>query len=72
MQTYQTKKDRMILTTNIVMIIVLNVVIILKCLICEMLIVSVIAMSSGCCLLCGHCTDEIIAEMMACKCRCHG
>ena len=54
------------------MIIVLNVVIILKCLICEMLIVSVIAMSSGCCLLCGHCTDEIIAEMMACKCRCHG
>ena len=29
-------------------------------------------MSSGCCLLCGHCSDEVIAEMMDCKCKCHG
>jgi hypothetical protein len=72
MQTYQMKKGQVILTINIVMTIVLSVVIILKYLILEKWIVSVIAMSSGCCLLCGHCTDEIIAEMMACRCKCHG
>ena len=27
--------------------------------------------SYGCCLYCGHCTDEVIAEMMECKCNCH-
>ena len=26
---------------------------------------------SGCCILCSHCTDEVIAEMMDCKCKCH-
>jgi len=26
---------------------------------------------SHCCALCGHCHDEIIAEMMDCKCPCH-
>ena len=26
---------------------------------------------SGCCVLCGHCDDEIIAEMSDCKCKCH-
>ena len=26
---------------------------------------------SVCCVQCGHCTDEVIAEMMDCKCRCH-
>jgi len=25
-----------------------------------------------CCFQCGHCTDEVIAEMMDCKCKCHG
>jgi len=24
-----------------------------------------------CCFKCGHCDDEIIAEMMECKCNCH-
>jgi len=23
------------------------------------------------CFQCGHCTDEVIAEMMDCKCKCH-
>ena len=27
--------------------------------------------SPNCCLLCGHCDDEIIAEQMNCKCKCH-
>jgi len=35
--------------------------------------VNVIVMTRGyCCFQCGHCTDEIIAEMMECKCKCHG
>ena len=77
MQIYQMKKGLMILTINTVMTIVLSVVIILKFLILEKWIVSVIAMtkvqrSYGCCIYCGHCTDEIIAEMMACRCKCHG
>ena len=29
-------------------------------------------MFDGCCILCGHCTDEVIAEMMECRCKCHG
>ena len=33
--------------------------------------VIVYVMTRGCCLLCGHCSDEIIAEMMDCKCKCH-
>ena len=24
-----------------------------------------------CCLVCGHCDDEVIAEMMGCECKCH-
>ena len=28
-------------------------------------------MFDGCCILCGHCTDEVIAEMMGCECKCH-
>lgn len=28
-------------------------------------------MSNGCCIYCNHCDDEIIAEMMECKCHCH-
>ena len=28
-------------------------------------------MGIGCCVYCGHCSDEIIAEMMNCKCHCH-
>jgi hypothetical protein len=73
MQTYQMKKGQVILTINIVMTIVLSVVIILKYLILEKWIASVIAMTRGyCCFQCGHCTDEVIAEMMDCKCKCHG
>ena len=37
----------------------------------EIPIVIVYVMTRGCCLLCGHCSDEIIAEMMDCKCDCH-
>jgi len=25
----------------------------------------------ACCILCGHCDDEVIAEMMGCQCKCH-
>ena len=28
-------------------------------------------MGNFCCAVCGHCTDEVIAEMMECKCKCH-
>jgi hypothetical protein len=24
-----------------------------------------------CCFMCGHCDDEVIAEMSGCKCKCH-
>jgi len=34
--------------------------------------VTAYVMTRGyCCFQCGHCTDEVIAEMMDCKCKCH-
>ena len=26
---------------------------------------------SGCCVICGHCNDEVIEMMTECKCNCH-
>lgn len=34
--------------------------------------VNAIMPKGFCCFMCGHCDDEVIAEMMECKCKCHG